>query len=129
MPSLSPLELVTVAVIALVVFGPNKLPEFARNIGQFLAQMRRVSDDLRSEFSSGMSDFSVQDEPDDEDETVDSSDRRDVAPEHRPAETDTPTEVDEWRSDERAEAVDWQHEGSELGSRRAPHDDEGAASR
>jgi sec-independent protein translocase protein TatB len=128
MPSLSPLELVTVAVIALVVFGPNKLPEFARNIGQFLAQMRRVSDDLRSEFSSGMSDCSLQDEPDDEDETVD-SDRRDVAPEHRPAETGTPTGADEWRSDERAEAVDLEHEGSDLGSRRAPHDDEGAASR
>ena len=66
MPSLGPFELITVAVIALVVFGPNKLPEFARNVGQFLAQMRRVSDDLRSEFSSGMSGFDVEDEPDEE---------------------------------------------------------------
>ena len=66
MPSLSPLELVTVAVIALVVFGPNKLPEFARNIGRFLAQMRRVSDDLRSEFSSGLSEFNTEDEWEDD---------------------------------------------------------------
>jgi sec-independent protein translocase protein TatB len=68
MPSLGPFELITVAVIALVVFGPDKLPEFARNVGQFLAQMRRISDDLRSEFSSGMSDFDVEDEPEEDEE-------------------------------------------------------------
>ncbi|CAN5703452.1 hypothetical protein BH18ACT15_BH18ACT15_15230 [soil metagenome] len=79
MPSLSPLELITVAVIALVVFGPNKLPEFARNVGQFLAQMRRISDDLRSEFSSGMSDFDVEDEPEDEEAGAVKADGEDAA--------------------------------------------------
>ncbi|MDQ3982089.1 MAG: twin-arginine translocase TatA/TatE family subunit, partial [Actinomycetota bacterium] len=34
MPQIGPLEILTVAVVALVVFGPQRLPEIARNIGK-----------------------------------------------------------------------------------------------
>jgi len=34
-------------VVALLVFGPNKLPELARNLGKSLAEFRRASNDLR----------------------------------------------------------------------------------
>jgi len=40
-------EMVVVLVIALLVFGPNKLPELARNLGKGLAEFRRASNDLR----------------------------------------------------------------------------------
>jgi TatA/E family protein of Tat protein translocase len=34
-------------VVALLVFGPHKLPELARNLGKSLSEFRRASNDLR----------------------------------------------------------------------------------
>jgi sec-independent protein translocase protein TatB len=34
-------------VVMLLVFGPHKLPELARNLGKSLAEFRRASNDLR----------------------------------------------------------------------------------
>lgn len=50
MPEIGPMELLVVAVIALIVFGPEKLPEMARKAGHFFADMRRMASDMRSEF-------------------------------------------------------------------------------
>ncbi|HEY8122566.1 MAG TPA: twin-arginine translocase TatA/TatE family subunit [Myxococcota bacterium] len=40
-------EMALIFVVALLVFGPNKLPELARNLGKSLAEFRRASNDLR----------------------------------------------------------------------------------
>ena len=40
-------ELLVIMAVALIVLGPKKLPELARNLGRGLAQFRRASDDLR----------------------------------------------------------------------------------
>lgn len=64
MPQIGPLEIFIVAAIALIVFGPQKLPELARSIGRFLSDMRRVADEMRSEFASGLDDDEPT-EPDD----------------------------------------------------------------
>jgi sec-independent protein translocase protein TatA len=61
MPSIGPLELVMVAVIGLIVFGPHRLPEIARSVGKAIAEFKRQASDIRSEFESGM-----EDEPEDE---------------------------------------------------------------
>lgn len=45
--SLGMSELVLVLVIALIVFGPRKLPQLARSIGESLAQFRRASEDFK----------------------------------------------------------------------------------
>ena len=42
-------ELILILVVALLVFGPNKLPELARSLGKGLAEFRRASSDLRSQ--------------------------------------------------------------------------------
>lgn len=40
-------ELLVILVVALLVFGPAKLPELARSLGRGLAEFRRASTDLR----------------------------------------------------------------------------------
>ncbi|HPG24968.1 MAG: twin-arginine translocase TatA/TatE family subunit [Spirochaetaceae bacterium] len=44
---IGPTELVLILVVALLVFGPKRLPELARNLGRGLAEFRRASNDLR----------------------------------------------------------------------------------
>ena len=63
MPSIGPLELIVVGVIALIVFGPNKLPDMARNFGRALHELRRTAADVRSEISSGLDEVAIADEP------------------------------------------------------------------
>ena len=55
MPQLGPLEILTVAVIALVVFGPQRLPEIARNIGKAVNELRRMTADVKNELGEGLS--------------------------------------------------------------------------
>jgi TatA/E family protein of Tat protein translocase len=40
-------ELLVILVIALLVFGPKKLPELARSMGKAFAEFRRASTELR----------------------------------------------------------------------------------
>jgi TatA/E family protein of Tat protein translocase len=40
-------ELIVILVVALLVFGPSRLPELARSLGRGLAEFRRASSDLR----------------------------------------------------------------------------------
>jgi len=41
-------ELVVIFVIALIIFGPRKLPELGRSLGRSLGEFRRASNDLRN---------------------------------------------------------------------------------
>ena len=43
------MEILVCAVVALIVFGPEKLPDMARNAGRFLNDLRRMSTEMRSE--------------------------------------------------------------------------------
>lgn len=47
---LGPGELVLVALLGLIVFGPGRLPEIAAQIGRMLHDLRQSSADIRSEF-------------------------------------------------------------------------------
>jgi sec-independent protein translocase protein TatA len=40
MPNVGPLELVVVLIIALVVFGPKRLPELGRSLGRGIREFR-----------------------------------------------------------------------------------------
>src|SRR5262245_15589637 len=40
-------EIMVIMVIALIVFGPRKLPELGKSLGQAMAQFRRASDDFK----------------------------------------------------------------------------------
>ena len=43
-------EILLIMVIALIVFGPRKLPELGRSLGQSLAQFRRASEDFKRQW-------------------------------------------------------------------------------
>jgi sec-independent protein translocase protein TatB len=45
---IGPAELVLILVLALLIFGPNKLPEVARTIGKAMNDFRRTSQDVTS---------------------------------------------------------------------------------
>jgi TatA/E family protein of Tat protein translocase len=40
-------ELVLIFIVALLLFGPRKLPDIGRNIGRALGEFRRASNDLK----------------------------------------------------------------------------------
>jgi TatA/E family protein of Tat protein translocase len=44
-------ELLVILVIALLVFGPKRLPELARSLGRGLAEFRRASSELRDQLN------------------------------------------------------------------------------
>jgi Tat protein translocase TatB subunit len=49
-------ELLVVLVIAMVVVGPERLPELARWIGRGVRELRKVQDDVRDIVQTGMGD-------------------------------------------------------------------------
>ena len=49
-------ELLVILVVALLVLGPNKLPQAARQVGSFFGEFRRIADGFQQELKSAMDD-------------------------------------------------------------------------
>jgi sec-independent protein translocase protein TatB len=45
-------EIVTIAVVILIVFGPHRLPEMAKRAGELVGRLRDAAASLRSELTS-----------------------------------------------------------------------------
>jgi sec-independent protein translocase protein TatB len=56
MLNVGPLELLVVLAVALIVVGPERLPELARSVGRVLRQFRDVQNEVRDMVSSGVDD-------------------------------------------------------------------------
>ena len=41
-------ELIVIFVIALIIFGPRKLPELGRSLGKSIAEFKKASNELKS---------------------------------------------------------------------------------
>jgi len=58
-------ELMVIIVVAVIVFGPDRLPEFARQAGRLVRQIRQFTnaarDDIRSELGPEFADFELTD--------------------------------------------------------------------
>jgi sec-independent protein translocase protein TatB len=50
-------HLIIIFVVVLIVFGPEKLPDLARNLGKIMGEFRRATGDLRSTFDEHMRDI------------------------------------------------------------------------
>ncbi len=46
---IGPQELVIIGLLALVIFGPTKLPQMARDLGRFVIEARRSVDEFKDE--------------------------------------------------------------------------------
>src|SRR3954447_11958261 len=57
--------MMVIAVVAVLVFGPDRLPEFARQAGRLVRQVRKMTeaarDDIRAELGPEFSDFELTD--------------------------------------------------------------------
>lgn len=50
-------ELLIILAIALIIFGPNKLPELARSFGRAMREFKKATDELKETFSEETKDL------------------------------------------------------------------------
>ena len=48
LPSVGLPELIIILVVALIIFGPRKLPELGRSLGKSIGEFRKASNELKS---------------------------------------------------------------------------------
>jgi sec-independent protein translocase protein TatB len=62
---LSPFKLLVLAVIALIIFGPNELPKIASQAGRALRDLRRIAEGAKTDLREGLGpefqDFDIDD--------------------------------------------------------------------
>jgi sec-independent protein translocase protein TatB len=58
-------EMLVIMVVAIMIFGPDRIPEFARQAGRMIRQVRNFAratrDDIRSELGPEYADFELTD--------------------------------------------------------------------
>jgi sec-independent protein translocase protein TatB len=57
-------EIVFIALIFLIIFGPGSLPKMARDVGRFVTEARRAVDDFKEEITSAAEDEDDEDSDD-----------------------------------------------------------------
>jgi len=55
-------EMIVIFLVALVLFGPKKLPELGRTIGKAITEFRRAQSELKSTFESHMRELEKENE-------------------------------------------------------------------
>ena len=63
MRSMSFSETVFLFFLALIVFGPKKLPEIARQVGKFMNEFRRASNEFKSQIEQEISQLEIEKQP------------------------------------------------------------------
>ena len=56
MPQIGPLEILVVLVVALVVFGPSKLPQIGRQVGRGYREFRKFQQGFRDDIEGAFRD-------------------------------------------------------------------------
>ena len=77
MPQIGPLEILVVLVVALVVFGPSKLPELGRQVGRGYREFRKFQQGIQNDIQDA---FRDDDEGDDLEGGADDATREIEAP-------------------------------------------------
>ena len=53
-------EMIFIFLLALLIFGPRKLPEIGRQIGKFMAEFKRASNEFKSQIEDEIRQIDVQ---------------------------------------------------------------------
>ena len=56
MPQIGPLEILVIFIVALVVFGPSKLPQIGRQVGRGFREFRKFQASLRDDIEDAFRD-------------------------------------------------------------------------
>lgn len=59
MPNFTLSEILTIALVILIVFGPDRLPELAKKTGAMIRRARRMMDEVRREFEDEVGDVAA----------------------------------------------------------------------
>ncbi|RJP14852.1 MAG: twin-arginine translocase subunit TatB [Candidatus Abyssobacteria bacterium SURF_5] len=51
MIGIGPVELLVILIVALIVFGPERMPELARNLAKLVRDLRGAMDEVREQFN------------------------------------------------------------------------------
>tara|TARA_B100001250_G_C19328272_1_gene583509 strand:+ start:162 stop:413 length:252 start_codon:yes stop_codon:yes gene_type:complete len=70
-------EVAVIAALALVIFGPKKLPELGKNLGKTLKSLQKASSEFENEFQKAI-DTSDQLESEDQSQSTDKQDSTQV---------------------------------------------------
>src|SRR4051812_47641381 len=55
-------EMIFIFLLALIIFGPRKLPEIGREIGKALAELKRASNEFKSQLENEIEQVNVEEE-------------------------------------------------------------------
>ncbi|UCD57798.1 MAG: twin-arginine translocase subunit TatB [Candidatus Hydrogenedentota bacterium] len=50
MIGIGPMEILVILIVALIVIGPEKMPELARSLARLMRDLRRAMDEVREQF-------------------------------------------------------------------------------
>ena len=57
--NIGPAEILVILFVALLVFGPHRLPEVGRQVGAAMRQLRQIQDTVRGELDSVLNPDSI----------------------------------------------------------------------
>ena len=55
-------EMIFIFLLALIIFGPKKLPEIGRQIGRAMAEFKRASNEFKSQLETEMRQLEIEEE-------------------------------------------------------------------
>ena len=88
MPQVGPLEILVILVVALVVFGPKKLPEIGRQVGRGFREFRKFQQGLRDDIEDAFGGHNDESDEDDQPRQLEAG-PSDHPPRHEPPPADT----------------------------------------
>ena len=105
-------ELVFILALALIVFGPKKLPEIGKSIGKGLRELRKASREITDalDFRDDLNLNNILDDGDDEDILVSKSDTNDSEP-NDSAESDDQVDLPKENDQDAANSMDPERTG------------------